>query len=46
MPLVERMAVVGVGLIGASLALAAKRSGLVGSVVGVGRGVGNLELAR
>ena len=41
--LFERVAVVGVGLIGGSLALAARRAGLIGSVVGVGRGAANLQ---
>ncbi len=41
----ERMTVAGVGLIGASLALAAKQAGLVGEVVGYGRTVANLEVA-
>jgi prephenate dehydrogenase len=44
--LFERMTVAGVGLIGGSLALAAKRAGLVGHVVGLGRGEANLKLAR
>lgn len=35
--LYERVAVVGIGLIGGSLALAAKRRGLVGDVIGVAR---------
>jgi prephenate dehydrogenase len=43
--LFERAAVVGVGLIGGSLALAARAAGLVGDVVGVGRGEANLETA-
>jgi len=42
----KRMAVIGVGLIGGSLALALRRRGLVGEVVGVGRSAGNLALAR
>ena len=46
MPLVERMTIAGVGLIGGSLALAAKRAGLVGEVVGVGRTAANLQVAR
>lgn len=37
------MAIVGLGLIGGSLALAARARGLVGEVVGVGRGRANLE---
>lgn len=36
-PLFERVTIVGIGLIGGSLALAAKRRGLVGDVVGVAR---------
>jgi prephenate dehydrogenase len=44
--LFERAAIVGVGLIGGSLALAAKRAGLIGHVVGVGRSEANLCVAR
>jgi prephenate dehydrogenase len=44
--LFERVAVAGVGLIGGSLALAAREQGLVGEVVGFGRGAENLETAR
>jgi prephenate dehydrogenase len=44
--LFERVAIVGVGLIGGSLSLAAKRAGLFGQVVGVGRGAANLAVAR
>ncbi len=40
------MAVIGVGLIGGSLALALRRRRLVGEIVGVGRGTKNLALAR
>lgn len=43
--LFERAAIAGVGLIGGSLALAAKQAGLIGEAVGVGRGRANLELA-
>lgn len=39
------LAVIGVGLIGGSFALALKRRGLVGRVVGAGRARANLELA-
>lgn len=46
MPLFERVAIVGVGLIGGSLSLAAKRAGLFGHVTGVGRGAANLAIAR
>jgi prephenate dehydrogenase len=44
--LFERAAIVGVGLIGGSLALAARAAGLIGEVVGVGRGEANLATAR
>ena len=43
--LIPKMCVVGVGLIGGSLALALKEAGLVGEVVGVGRGEDNLKTA-
>jgi prephenate dehydrogenase len=43
--LIPQLTVVGVGLIGGSLALALKKAGLVGEVVGVGRGRANLETA-
>lgn len=42
----DRMLVVGVGLIGGSLAVAARDAGLVGEVVGYGRTVENLEVAQ
>jgi prephenate dehydrogenase len=42
---IDRLAIVGVGLIGGSLALALKAAGVVGKVVGVGRGMANLETA-
>ena len=42
----ERVAVVGVGLIGGSFALALKAAKLCGHVVGVGRSAANLQLAR
>jgi cyclohexadieny/prephenate dehydrogenase len=45
-PLFARMTVAGVGLIGGSLAAAARRAGLVGAVVGFGRSAANLALAR
>jgi prephenate dehydrogenase len=44
--LFERLTVAGVGLIGGSLALAAREAGLVGEVVGYGRTRANLDLAR
>ena len=43
--LIPRLAVIGVGLIGGSLALALKAAGAVGEVVGIGRGLENLEKA-
>ncbi len=42
---IRRMTVIGVGLIGGSLALALKEAGFVGEVVGCGRGKPNLEKA-
>jgi prephenate dehydrogenase len=42
---IPRLAIVGVGLIGGSLALALKGAGAVGEVVGIGRGRANLERA-
>lgn len=44
--LFRRMAVIGVGLIGGSLAMAAKRAGLVGSAVGCARSEATLRVAR
>jgi prephenate dehydrogenase len=41
-----RLAVIGVGLIGGSFALALKKAGKVAQVVGVGRNRANLDLAR
>lgn len=42
---IEKLAIVGVGLIGGSLALALKKAGAVGQVVGIGRARQNLETA-
>jgi prephenate dehydrogenase len=42
---IDKLAVAGVGLIGGSLALALKEAGVVGEVVGIGRGLTNLEKA-
>ncbi len=42
---IERLTILGVGLIGGSLALALKEAGFVGEVVGCGRGKPNLETA-
>jgi prephenate dehydrogenase len=42
----ERVAVIGVGLIGGSFALALKAAKLCGHVAGIGRGSANLETAR
>src|SRR5712692_1925965 len=41
-----RLAVIGVGLIGGSFALALKQAGRVSHVVGAGRNRANLDLAR
>ncbi|KAF0215985.1 MAG: prephenate [Geobacteraceae bacterium] len=45
MPLIERLAIIGVGLIGGSLARALREKGEVGEVVGIGRGEANLKRA-
>jgi prephenate dehydrogenase len=42
---IQKLAIVGVGLIGGSLALALKNAGVVGEVVGIGRGLKNLQKA-
>ncbi len=42
---IPKLAIIGVGLIGGSLALALKEVGAVGEVIGVGRGRANLEKA-
>lgn len=44
-PLFETVAIVGVGLIGGSLARAARRKNLFGTVLGLGRGMPNLQRA-
>ncbi|MBI5043014.1 MAG: prephenate dehydrogenase/arogenate dehydrogenase family protein [Nitrospirae bacterium] len=41
----NRMVIVGVGLIGGSLAIAGRRKGLVKEIIGVGRGAANLKEA-
>lgn len=46
LPRFERVAVIGVGLIGGSLALAARAAGIFGHVRGVGRNLANLEEAQ
>jgi prephenate dehydrogenase len=46
MPLVERMTIAGVGLIGGSFAAATRQAGLVGEVLGFGRSAANLAVAR
>jgi prephenate dehydrogenase len=45
-PLFGRLTIAGVGLIGGSLALAAREAGLVDEVVGVGRSEASLRVAR
>lgn len=42
----SRVVIVGVGLIGGSLALSLKRAGVVGTVVGVGRSAASLDKAK
>jgi len=42
---IEKLVIVGVGLIGGSFALALKAAGAVGRVIGVGRGAGNIARA-
>jgi len=44
-PLFARLTIAGVGLIGGSLAAAARAAGLAGEVVGFGRTEANLRLA-
>ncbi len=46
MPLIDKLVVCGVGLIGGSFALALRRAGLVGRTVGIGRSAAALERAR
>lgn len=46
MPLINRLALIGAGLIGGSFALALKQAGQVGTVVGAGRSRENLEKAK
>jgi prephenate dehydrogenase len=43
--IINRLAIIGVGLIGGSLARALRDAGAVGSVVGIGRSLANLEEA-
>ncbi len=45
-PLIGKLAIIGVGLMGGSLALALKEKGEVGEVVGMGRSIENLEDAK
>jgi len=45
MPLIHRLAVIGVGLIGGSLARILREKGEVGEVIGIGRGAENLRKA-
>ena len=44
-PYFKKLTVIGVGLIGGSLAMALRKKGMVGEIVGVGRSIPNLELA-
>jgi len=45
MPLINRLAIIGVGLIGGSLARVLREKGEVGEIVGIGRGAANLQRA-
>src|SRR5512146_3388531 len=45
MPLIQRLAIIGVGLIGGSLARILRERGEVGEIVGIGRGEANLRKA-
>jgi prephenate dehydrogenase len=45
MPLIDRLAIIGVGLIGGSLARVLRERGEVGEIVGIGRGEANLKKA-
>ncbi len=45
-PLFKKIAIIGVGLIGGSFALALREKGLVGTVTGIGRTEENLEVAK
>ena len=40
---IKHLVVIGIGLIGGSVALALRRAGCVGRITGVGRSVENLE---
>lgn len=44
--MINKLVIVGVGLIGGSLALALRQAGAVGEIVGVGRSMENLEAAK
>ncbi|MCU7948334.1 MAG: prephenate dehydrogenase/arogenate dehydrogenase family protein, partial [Candidatus Thiodiazotropha sp. (ex Cardiolucina cf. quadrata)] len=44
--MIEKLAIIGVGLIGGSVAMALKEEGVVKEVVGCGRGKANLEKAQ
>jgi prephenate dehydrogenase len=45
MPLIEKLVICGVGLIGGSFALALRRAGVAGRIVGIGRSRGSLDRA-
>jgi len=45
MPLIERLTIIGVGLIGGSLARVLRENGEVGEIIGVGRTEANLRRA-
>lgn len=45
-PLINKLAIIGVGLMGGSLAMILKEKGEVGEVIGIGRGLENLQKAK
>ena len=44
-PMINRLVIIGLGLIGSSLAVAAKEQGLAKTVIGISRRTSTLELA-
>lgn len=44
-PYFKKLTIIGVGLIGGSLAMVLRKRGMAGEIVGVGRSISNLELA-
>lgn len=44
-PYFKKLTVIGVGLIGGSLAMSLRKKGMAGEIIGAGRGISNLEMA-